>query len=765
MLSKKFAVAVGGKEMSAEFTDLAEQAHGSVLLRYCGTVVMATALMGEKTRDDIDYFPLTVEYEERFYAAGKILGSRYVRREGRPSEDAILSGRIVDRTIRPLFDWSTRNEVQVIITVLALGEGDPSMMAVIAASLALTTSNIPWNGPVASVRIGKKVGGEAVVNPERAFFEEGGAASGDTPHLNPLPVRGEEATRATLYDLLVCGQDGTVNMIEAGAQEVMEDEIAGALGQAVEVHNTIIAWQKQIISEIGKPKRALNVPGTPEVLAQLFETEFAARLTAAIFSDVAGKATIGALQKEFGARVAELVKTDPAFAALPKGSANKLFDEKVDEELHRGAIEDGRRADGRRFDQVRELFAQAGGVSDILHGSGIFYRGGTHVFSALTLGGPGDSQLIDSMEEQGALRRFMHHYNFPPYSVGETGRVGGLNRRMIGHGALAEKALLAVLPEKSAFPYTIRVVSECFASNGSTSMGSVCASTLALMDGGVPIKAPVAGIAMGLMMSPNFATDGKYKVLTDIQGPEDHHGDMDFKVAGTKDGITAIQMDIKLAGVPVPVLVEALAGAKAARLHILETITAALPAPRPKISSRAPEIIAMSVRPEQIGLVIGSGGKTINGIKEVTGVTDITIEDDGSVFITGTGGTAQKAREMIEAVVKEYKAGEVYEGEVTRLMDFGAFVKIGPTKEAEGLVHVSEVAPFRIDKIGDAVAVGDKVRVMIKEVDEKGRLNLSIKAIDPDFATRKGLTPSTASAPSPRSNYGDRPRPQGDRPR
>ena len=759
MLSKKFAVEVGGRELSAEFTDLAEQAHGSVLLRYGDTVVMATAVMGEKTRDDIDYFPLTVEYEERFYAAGKILGSRYVRREGRPSEDAILSGRIVDRTIRPLFDWSTRNEVQVIITVLVLGEGDPSMMAVIAASLALTTSNIPWNGPVASVRIGKKAGGEAIVNPGRGFFEERGVGART---LTPTLSQGERGQ--TLYDLLVCGQDGTVNMIEAGAQQVMEDEIAGALGQAVEVHNTIVAWQKQIIAEIGKPKRVVNVPGTPEALAQLFEAEFAARLTAAIFSDVAGKATIGALQKEFGTRVADLVKTDPAFAALPKGAANKLFDEKVDEELHRGAIEDGKRADGRRFDQVRELYAQAGGVSDILHGSGIFYRGGTHVFSALTLGGPGDSQLIDSMEEQGALRRFMHHYNFPPYSVGETGRVGGLNRRMIGHGALAEKALLAVLPEKEVFPYTIRVVSECFASNGSTSMGSVCASTLALMDGGVPIKAPVAGIAMGLMMSADFATDGKYKVLTDIQGPEDHHGDMDFKVAGTKDGITAIQMDIKLAGVPVPVLVEALAGAKAARLHILETITAALPAPRAAISSRAPEIIAMSVRPEQIGMVIGSGGKTINGIKEVTGVSDITIEDDGSVFITGTGGTAQKAREMIEAVVKEYKAGEVYDGEVTRLMDFGAFVKIGPSKDAEGLVHVSEVAPFRIDKIGDAVAIGDKVRVMIKEVDEKGRLNLSIKAVDPDFATRKGLTPSTAPA-APRSNYGDRPRPQGDRPR
>jgi len=337
----------------------------------------------------------------------------------------------------------------------------------------------------------------------------------------------------------------------------------------------------------------------------------------------------------------------------------------------------------------------------------------------------------------------MHHYNFPPYSSGETGRMGGINRRAVGHGALAEKALSAVIPPAEQFPYTIRLVSECFASNGSTSMGSVCASTLALMDGGVPIVAPVAGIAMGLMLSANFATDKKYKVLTDIQGPEDEFGDMDFKVAGTRAGVTAIQMDIKLGGVPVPILVEALAGAKAARLHILDVIEKEIEAPRAHISPRAPEIITMRVRPDQIGLVIGGGGKTINGIKDVTAVSDITIEDDGSIFITGKGGTAEKARGMIEALVKEYKPGEMYEGEVTRLMDFGAFVRIGPGKDAEGLVHVSEVAPFRIERIAQAVSVGERVRVMIKEIDEKGRINLSIKAADPDFATRKGLVAST----------------------
>jgi polyribonucleotide nucleotidyltransferase len=371
------------------------------------------------------------------------------------------------------------------------------------------------------------------------------------------------------------------------------------------------------------------------------------------------------------------------------------------------------------------------------------------VFTALTLGGPGDSQILDSIEEQDVQKRFMHHYNFPPYSAGETGRMGGINRRAVGHGALAEKSLLAVIPPKETFPYTIRLVSECMASNGSTSMGSVCASTLALMDGGVPIKAPVAGIAMGLMTH-----GGKYKVLTDIQGPEDEFGGMDFKVAGTKDGITGIQLDIKLDGIPVPILVEALTDAKKARLQILDVITREISASRATISPRAPEILTMKVKPDQIGLVIGGGGKTINGIKDISEVDDITIEDDGSIFITGKNGSAQMAKSMIEALVKEYKPGEIYEGEVTRLMDFGAFVRVGPGKDAEGLVHVSEVAPFRIDKISQAVSVGEKVRVMIKEIDEKGRINLSIKAADPEFAARKGLVPS------PSTHNGSKPREQ-----
>ncbi len=377
------------------------------------------------------------------------------------------------------------------------------------------------------------------------------------------------------------------------------------------------------------------------------------------------------------------------------------------------------------MDEVRPLFAQAGGISPILHGSGIFYRGGTHILSALTLGGPGDTQLIEGMELQ-TDKRFMHHYNFPPFSVGETGRVGGFNRRMIGHGALAEKALIPVLPSKEDFPYTIRIVSEALASNGSTSMGSVCGSTLALMDAGVPIKAPVAGIASGLMMNEK----GDFKVLTDIQGPEDEHGDMDFKVAGTRDGITAIQMDVKVSGIPVNVLTEALEKAKLARLQILEVIEKEISAPRESISANAPEILIVKIKPDQIGLVIGGGGKTINEIKDKTG-TEIDIEDDGSVFITGKNGSAGKAKQIIEELTKEYKPGEKYFGEVVKIADFGIFVKIGPN--TEGLVHVSELAPWRVEKIEGMVNIGDKVPVIIKAIDERDRLKLSIKDSDPEF--------------------------------
>jgi polyribonucleotide nucleotidyltransferase len=710
MQTKKFETTVGGKPLIAEFTDLAEQANGSVILRYGNTAVLATAVMSAKTRDDIDYFPLTVDYEERFYAAGRILGSRFIKREGRPSEQAILSGRVVDRTIRPLFPSHIRNEVQVVITVLALDEDDPDMVAVNAASIALATSSIPWDGPVAAVRIGR-------LSPAQGFV------------INPTYAQREIAA----LDILACGKNSTINMIEVGAKEASESEIAEGFALAVEEHNKILEWQKMIIKGIGKAKTDSSKPEIPSALTALYDSQFAPKIKATVFCGTAGKDAIHALQDEWK----KAIEADEALKLVKPGIVKRFLEDKVDEEIHRGAVEDNKRADNRAFDEVRPLFAKAGGVSSILHGSGIFYRGGTHVFTALTLGGPGDSQLVDTMEEQDKKQRFMHHYNFPPFSAGETGRMGGINRRAVGHGALAQKSLEAVLPPAEKFPYTIRLVSECFASNGSTSMGSVCASTLALMDGGVPIKAPVAGIAMGLMTH-----NGENRVLTDIQGPEDEFGGMDFKVAGTREGVTGIQLDIKLDGIPVPILVEALEGAKKARLQILDVIESEISKPRETISARAPEILTMKVKPDQIGLVIGGGGKTINGIKDVSEVDDITIEDDGSIFITGKGGSAQMAKSMIEALVKEYKPGEIYEGEVTRLMDFGAFVRVGPGKDAEGLVHVSEVAPFRIEKIAQAVSVGEKVRVMIKEIDEKGRINLSIKAADPEFATRKGLVPS-----------------------
>ena len=420
----------------------------------------------------------------------------------------------------------------------------------------------------------------------------------------------------------------------------------------------------------------------------------------------------------------DLVKTN--FQKEEYLAEDEYFDNTVNDTLHREAIENNHRADDRKMDQVRELYAQAGGVSSMLHGSGIFYRGGTHVLSVLTLGGPDDAHTIDTIENN-EEKRFMHHYNFPPYSSGETGRATMVNRREIGHGALAEKALSMVLPPKEIFPYTIRVVSESMASNGSTSMASVCAGSLAMMDGGVPIKSPVAGIAMGLM----YKNDSQYKILTDIQGPEDHHGDMDFKVAGTKDGITAIQLDVKVEGVPIKILSEALIDAEKARLHILETITKELSEHRIDISIHAPKILTIKIKIDQIGLVIGTGGKVINGIKDKTGA-EITIEDDGTVFITGKNGSAEKALTIIELMTKEYKIGEITKGEVVKIMDFGAFVKIA--ENTEGLVHISEIANFRVNKVTDVIKEGDIVPVKIIKVDERGRLNFSIKEADPNFA-------------------------------
>lgn len=705
MNKELFSTKIGSKDFVVEFNDLAERADGSVMIRYGESVVLVTAVMSKKPREGVDFLPLSVEFEEKFYASGKILGSRYVRREGKPSEAAILAGRIVDRTIRPLFEQHIRNEIQVIVTALSVGEEDTDIMSVIGASLALATSPIPWNGPASAVRIARnKETGELVVN----------------------PTIQERAQALFDFELTACGKDGKMNMIELGGKEISEGDVNTALAKASEEIEKLQKFQNEIIAKVGKAKKSIPKEEIPEQLIALFSEKIEPKFDTHLFSNQPGDSKISELHDEWLQLVAN------QFPELNTERAEELYEERVNEALHRAAIENNKRADGRGVDEIRPLFAQAGGISSIVHGSGIFYRGGTHILSMLTLGGPQDALTIEG-EDSGLEKRFMHHYNFPPFSTGETGRVGGLNRRMIGHGALAEKALEPIIPDQALFPYTIRIVSEALSSNGSTSMGSVCGSVLALMDGGVPIKKPVAGIASGLMME-EIQSHGKveyrYKILTDIQGPEDHYGDMDFKVAGTKDGITAIQMDVKVNGVPLFILQEAFEKARLARLQILEVILKAIPEPRKEISPNAPKILTLTIKTDQIGLVIGSGGKTIKDIKERTGA-EILIEDDGTVYVTGKNGSAEKAKDIIFNMTREYVKGDRFEGVVTKVLDFGAFVKI--SEATEGLVHISEIAPFRVDKVDTYLKEGVKVPVVVKEIDEKKRINLSIKLADPNF--------------------------------
>ncbi len=697
MRQQHFTTTIAGKELHVSVTDLAGNAHGSVMLRTGETVVLVTAVRG-KENPSLPYFPLSVEFEEKFYAAGEILGSRFMRREGRPSDEAILAARLVDRTIRPLFPLEFRTEVQVVVTVLAVGEDDPHVLGVLGASLALSLSDIPWHGPIGAVRILQTREGEIRTNPTYTERAEGGT-----------------------IELFACGKDACINMIETVAEEQSEDTLTNLLHMSAAIHTEQISFQQSIIATCGTPKISFT-PKTPEPeIVQYFENNFRDKLTEAIFSNQSGKDHIYAVIDAF--RIAATEQGYDERAATGYGESQ------VDHLLHYGGVVEKRRADGRGFDDVRPLFAQAGGISPVLHGSGIFYRGETHIFTALTLGGPEAAQLIDTMEERSVKKRFMHHYNFPPFSVGESGRVGGFNRRMIGHGALAEKALLPVIPPQQEFPYTIRLVSETMMSNGSSSMGSVCASSLALMDGGVPIKRPVAGIASGVLFF-----EGAYQLLTDIQGPEDEFGDMDFKVAGTTEGITAIQMDVKVGGIPIPVLREALEKARDARLTILKTLTEAIAIPRAHISPRAPEIISLSILPEQIGLVIGSGGKTINGIKEATGVEEITIEEDGTVFISGKNGSATKAHAHIAGLTKRYAIGEKTTATITRITTFGAFASLNQFHE--GLIHISEIVPQRLEKVEDVLQVGEEVPVIVIKSDE-GKIGLSIKQADPVFAQRK----------------------------
>ncbi len=647
MNKKTYSIEIAGTILSAEFNDLADQANGSVTVRMGNTAVLATAVMSKKSKDS-DFFPLTVDYEEKFYAAGQILGSQFTRREGKPSDEAILSGRIIDRTIRPLFNQNIRHEIQVVIMVLSIDQYDPDVLGVIAASLALGTSDIPWNGPASAVRIG-------VLSNKKNVVEN--SADNESEKVETILINPDYISRnggSLITDMICCGKDGKINMIEIGAGEISNLDVMNILEKGSEELEKIQEFQKKIIAEIGKKKKEIEIPeASNEVkskIVEIFNEIILPKFEATIFFGP-GKKDIDTLKDEWMKTISDFFEKKENQEINTKNwkhEADNYYENRVNDLIHTEAVNNDRRPDGRSMDAVRPLFAQAGGISPIIHGSGIFYRGGTHVLSALTLGGPKDAQTLDGIEVKGN-KHFLHHYNFPPFSGGETGRMGGLNRRMVGHGYLAEKALLAVIPQKEVFPYTIRIVSESMASNGSTSMASVCASSLALMDAGVPISAPVAGIASGLMMIGE-GTDLKYKVLTDIQGPEDHHGDMDFKVAGTRKGITAVQMDVKVDGIPLNILKEAFEKAETARLHILDVIEKEIEKPRAEISANAPRIITFKINTDTIGLVIGSGGKTIKEIKEKTGA-EITIEDDGTVYVTGKNGSAEKAKAVIESIL------------------------------------------------------------------------------------------------------------------
>ena len=709
---KVFETEFAGKKLRAEISNLANQANGSVLVRYGETAVFATAVMSEQKKENLNYFPLTVDYEERFYAAGMILGSRFIRREGRPSEEAVLTSRLIDRTIRPLFDKKIRNEVQITVLALSIdGKNDPDVPAIIAASLALGISDIPWDGPVGAARIGYHL---------EASLPLGSDASKFKFIINPTY---EERKNSSL-DNVVCGKAGKINMIETAAQEVPEEIVAKAFERALEDIDFIEDFQRKIIAEIGKDKKKIEIKEAPKEMGGLFKKKILERLEQSIYSQENDKDDLSEIKSEW-IKMAREEFGDENILAM-----NDFFEEKVNEIIHNNILDKEKRPDNRKIDELRPLFTEAG-VLPILHGSAIFFRGGTHVLSIVTLGGRSDVQLIEGMEIQ-TTKRFMHHYNFPPFSTGETGRIGSPGRREIGHGALVERALSAVIPPREEFLYTIRIVSESMASNGSTSQGSVCASTLALMDAGVPIKNPVAGIAIGLMMK----NEKEYKLLTDIQGPEDHHGDMDFKCAGTKQGVTAIQMDVKVEGVTVKILEQALNQARKARMEILEKMLKILPEPRKELSSYAPRIVKMQINPDKIREVIGPGGRMINGIIAKTGA-EIDIEQTGEVFITAKNiDDAEKARKIIEGLTHEYEVGEIATGPVTRLFEFGAMVEIGPNQE--GLIHISELAPFRVNKVTDIVKTGDIVTVKVVAIDEKGRINLSLRQMNQNQNARTG---------------------------
>ncbi len=688
--AKVFTAQVGGRMITIETGKLAGQAGGSVTLRLGDSIVFAAATMGG-VREGIDFFPLSVDYEERMYAGGRIPGS-FFRREGKPSDDAILISRLIDRPLRPLFPKNMRNEVQVVCFSVSADKDNPlDILAVNAASTAMIISDIPWGGPVGAVRVGR-IDGQFVINPT---FEE--------KELSDL-------------DLRIAGTRDAILMVECGAEMIPEDVMVEALMFGHRAMQPLIDVQEKMAAELGKAKREVAVSDLDESLVEKMRARVYAEIEARMDAPHTKSELYGGLDELRDAVAAEMAGEDETL----EKPAKEAFDQVLKEVVRNRILDRGIRPDGRTPAEIRPIWCEVD-VSPRAHGSGIFTRGETQVLTLATLGTPKEAQELDNLSPVES-KRYMHHYNFPPYSTGEVKSLRGQSRREIGHGTLAERALLSVIPSESEFPYTLRLVSEVLSSNGSSSMASVCGSTLALMDTGVPIKAPVAGVAMGLIKEGE-----RLQVLTDIQGMEDHLGDMDFKVAGTRDGITALQMDIKIKGITAALMTQALEQARQARLYILEQMLAVLPAPRPELKPHAPRITIIRIPVDKIGAIIGPGGKMIRAIQEGTN-TKIDIDDDGSVYIAATDGVGEAAaRERIEALIEIPQLGRIYTGKVVRVADFGAFVEILPN--IDGMVHISQLDSERVNSVQDVVDLGDEITVMVTGIDESGKIRLSRQAV------------------------------------
>lgn len=736
---QKFETQWGGKTLSIEVGKYAAQANGACMVQYGDTVILATATLSSNKRDGIDYLPLMVDYEEKLYAAGRIKGSRFMKTEGRPTDEAILTARFIDRALRPLFHSDIRNDIQVIVTCLAFdGENDPDVLGLIGGSCALAMSDIPWDGPIGCVRVGQ-VEGEWVLNPSY------------------------EAREKSLLDLAFAGTTETVIMVEAGANEAPENVVLEAFWFGQKHLKEPMELIGQVVKAAGKTKIDILSPKTEEeksILVARKNVEDAVRpyileQVKELFFKVpqATKGERAAQKTELKARTKQFL-IDKGIDKDQIKYGTDIVIEVLETELTRAMIEDSRRVDGRGLNEIRPLLAEVQLLPRV-HGTGHFMRGETQVLTIITLGAPGDEQTLDGMETVGK-KRYFHHYNFPPFSVGEVKPLRGPSRRDIGHGGLAEKALRNMLPDKESFPYTVRAVSEVFGSNGSSSMASTCGSSLALMDAGVPIKAAVAGIAMGLASDDK----GRFKVLTDLQDLEDGEGGMDFKIAGSKDGITAIQMDTKTKGLSREIVTQAVNQAFEARMKILDVMNAIIATPRPDLSPYAPRIITLRINPESIGSVIGPGGKMINEIIATTGVQAIDIEEDGLVMITSKDSNgADQAKAWIESLTREAKVGEIYQGKVVRVMDFGAIVEFLPKKD--GMVHVSNMAPWRVENVTDIVKMGQMVFVKVMEINPDGKISLSMKEAPGNVYPEKpaqSASPSNDRRPPSSSSHGDRPK-------